>query len=81
MQEKAWKICKEGRCFVEFFHSLDSCKILKWKSPKNQKNPENKSHTSAGNNLAISKKVYMKIDSRKIGLTTHEEPFLKHLVC
>jgi len=23
----------------------------------------------------------MKIDSKKLGSTTHEQPFLKHLVC
>jgi len=36
---------------------------------------------STGNNLAIFKEVYMKIDSRKVGSTTHEQTFLKHLVC
>ena len=66
MQEKTWKILKEGWDFVQFFHPLDSCKILKWKTPKNHKIPENKSHISAQNNLAISKEVYMKIDSRKL---------------
>ena len=81
MQEKAWKRLKEGWVFMLFFHLLDSCKILKWKEPKNKKIPKIKFQKSAGNNLAISKEVYMKIDSIKLGSTRHEQPFLKRMVC
>jgi len=75
--KKSFKNTQKRWVFVLFSHPLDSCKILKWKAPKNHKFQNT---TSAENNLAISKEFYMK-DLRKVGSTTHKQPFLKHQVC